>query len=115
MTLAGKTGAFAPMPFWILSLIVAATWLTYPIAGAIGVAASVAKGTSPEDAGFSFLPELIVFPALSIGAALSLDYFVAPMGSVLVGGFTAIMFVWMIVDSFLNVLTIRRQNNQHID
>ena len=103
------------MPFWILVLIVAATWLAYPVAGAIGVAASVAEGTLPENTGFSFLPELILFPTLSVSAALLFDCFVDPVGSILIGGATMALFVWMMIASLQNFWIIRRHSSRRMD
>ncbi len=66
------------MPFWTLVLLIALAWLSYPIVGALGVAASVAEGTLPKDAGFSFMLELIVFPPLFLGVAVLVDHFALP-------------------------------------
>ncbi len=51
------------MPFWTLLLLIALAWLAYPIVGAIAVAAAIAEGTRPKDAGFSFLIPVVVCEA----------------------------------------------------
>ena len=55
------------MSLWILISLIALFWLSYPIFGGIGVAALVASGERSDDAGFSFLPELIVLPIVFFG------------------------------------------------
>ena len=96
------------MPFWLLATVIISTWLLYPIVGAIGVAASVATGDSPEDAGFSFLPELILYPPIFFGIAVLIDSFTNHIGSFVVAGVSAAMIVWMAISTVQNLLTIRQ-------
>jgi hypothetical protein len=64
---------------WTL-IIIALAWLPYPFAGVANVSAEVLEGKRHKDAGFSFLPELIVFPALLFGIASLIDCFAMPWG-----------------------------------
>ena len=66
------------MSLWILISLIALFWLSYPIFGGIGVAALVASGERSDDAGFSFLPELIVLPPVFFGIAAAIDYIAMP-------------------------------------
>lgn len=96
------------MPFWTLILLIALAWLSYPIVGAIGVAAAIADGTRPKDAGFSFLPELIVFPPLFLGLAMLIDFFAMPWGRWIVAALSIIMMSYGLIVSIRNVIVIRR-------
>ncbi len=95
------------MPFWTLLLLIALAWLAYPIVGAIAVAAAIAEGTRPKDAGFSFLPELIVFPAMFLGTAKLIDYFAMPWGRWIVSALCIFMLVYGLCISLRNLKTIR--------
>lgn len=99
------------MPFWMLVLLITLAWLSYPIVGALGVAASIAEGTRPKDAGFSFMPELIVFPPLFLGVAVLVDHFALPWGRWMVGTLCVIMLVASVVSAIRNVMFIRRIQN----
>jgi hypothetical protein len=81
------------MSIWIFAILLGLTWLTYPIAGAANVSASVLEGRLPRGAGFSFLPELVVLPAAFLGVAELLDHFIPPWGRRIVGGVCVVMFV----------------------
>jgi hypothetical protein len=74
------------MSTWMLLVLIGLAWLSYPVAGGAQVAADVAEGKRPQDAGFSFLPELIVFPAAFFGVAALIDFFFKPWGRWIVGG-----------------------------
>ncbi|MDZ7617715.1 MAG: hypothetical protein U1E05_11960 [Patescibacteria group bacterium] len=80
------------MSTWVLFILVALAWLSYPVAGGTGVAADVAEGKRPRGAHFSFLPELIVFPAAFLGVALLIDLFLMPWGRRTVAGLCVLMF-----------------------
>ena len=96
------------MPLWLLILLIASAWLLYPIVGAIGVAAAIAEGTRPKDAGFSFLPELIVFPPLFLGTAILIDYFAMPWGRWVIASLSVIMLIYGFVVSVYSLIAIRR-------
>ena len=96
------------MPFWMLILFIALAWLSYPIVGAIGVAAAIAEGTRPKDAGFSFLPELIVYPPLFLGLAMLIDYLAMPWGRWIVAALCVIMMCYGLIVSIRNVIVMRR-------
>ena len=99
------------MPFWTLVLLIAVAWLSYPIVGALGVAASIAEGARPKDAGFSFLPELIVFPPLFLGVAMLIDYFAMPWGRWIISSLCIAMLAFGLIACIRNALVIRRSNN----
>ncbi|MDY0165023.1 MAG: hypothetical protein RBS80_00680 [Thermoguttaceae bacterium] len=80
------------MSTWALFILVALAWLSYPVAGGAGVAADVAEGKRPEGSHFSFLPELIVFPAAFLGVAFLIDLFLMPWGRRTVAGLCVLMF-----------------------
>jgi hypothetical protein len=77
---------------WTLLILIGLAWLSYPFAGAAKVSADVLDAKQRRGAGFSFLPELIVFPAAFFGAAALIDYFAMPWGGRLVGGICVVMF-----------------------
>ena len=79
------------MSIWILIILIALTWLLYPFVGAAGVHVAVLEGKRPKDAGFSFLPELIVFPPAFLGVAEVIDYFAMPYGRWIVAGICVAM------------------------
>lgn len=96
------------MSFSTLILLIAATLLLYPIVGAIGVAAAIAEGSRPKDAGFSFMPELLVFPPVFLGVASLIDYFVMPWGRWAIGSLCVTMIVYYGVASVRCLIVIRR-------
>jgi polyferredoxin len=67
--------------------------VSYPIAGAASVAVNAIEGKCPKDAGFSFLPEVIVFLAASFGLATLIDYFAMPWGRRTVGGLCVVVII----------------------
>jgi hypothetical protein len=82
-----------PLSIWTLAILITAAWLSYPVAGAAGVAVAVSEGKRPKGAGFSFLPELIAFPAAFFGVAAVIDRLAMPWGRWIVGGLCILMFV----------------------
>jgi len=99
------------MSLWILTSLIALFWLSYPVFGAIRVSASIARGDRPTDAGFSFLPELIVFPPAFFVVAVAIDYIAMPWGRWLVSGLCLSLFAWGVVASIFSVMAIRNANN----
>jgi len=99
------------MSIWILISLIALYWLSYPIFGAIGVAAAVSRGERPEDAGFSFMPELIVFPPVFFGFAMAIDHVALPWGRWIVSGFCVLLFVWSMVASIISIARIHKAKN----
>ena len=99
------------MPFWTLILLIALAWLSYPLVGAIGVAAAIAEDKRPKDAGFSFMPELIVFPPLFLGIAMLIDFFAMPWGRWIIGTLCIVMLVFGFIACIRNFVTIRRLKN----
>jgi hypothetical protein len=79
------------LSIWTLIILIALAWLSYPFAGAASVSADVLDGKRPKGAGFSFLPELIVFPAAFVGVAALIDFFAMPWGRRIVGGLCVVM------------------------
>lgn len=79
------------MSLWAFVVLVVVTWLSYPFAGGAVVRLEVLEGKRPKDAGFSFLPELLVFPAAFFVAAAVIDHFAMPYGRWLVGGVCVLM------------------------
>jgi hypothetical protein len=77
----------------MFTMLVALAWLSYPVAGSANVAAEVLQGKRSRGAGFSFLPELLVFPAVFLGVAALLDHFILPWGRRIIGGVCLAMFV----------------------
>lgn len=96
------------MTFCMLVLLIAVTWLLYPIVGGIGVALAVAKGTRQKDAGFSFIPGLIVFPPLFLGIAMVIDYIAMPWGRWIIGILCLTMMLFGFFVSVRNVTIMRR-------
>lgn len=96
------------MPLWTLILLIALNWLMYPIVGAISVGEAIARGNRPEDASFSFMPELIVFPPLFLGLAMLIDYFVEPWGRWIVATLCVAMMLWGVVISVRSLAATRR-------
>lgn len=92
------------MPSWVLYLLIAAAWLTYPFFGA----ASVAETEPPGNSGFSFLPELIVFPPIFWGVAYAIDSIATPWGRWIVSLLCVIMLVAGTVGFVRNVMALRR-------
>jgi|694.fasta_scaffold22624_11 hypothetical protein len=100
------------MPYWLLILLIATAWLLYPIAGAANVAALVADGKRPEGAGFSFFPELIVFPASFFIVAAAIDWIAMPIGRMSIGLLCVIMIgslVWTTVRSYFVLQRTRKK------
>ena len=106
-----KVRDLSTMSVWILISSILLFWLSYPVFGAIGVSASIARGDSPDDAGFSFLPELIVFPPIFFAIAAAIDYVVMPWGRLIVSGLCLLLFAWGVIASIRSVILIRRANN----
>ena len=96
------------MPIWSLIALIASAWIIYPFVGALWVTAEVSQGTRPKDAGFSFLPELIVFPPLFLGFAMFVDYFAMPWGRWLVGGLCVLMLSAAVVSCIRSLIIIRK-------
>lgn len=69
------------MSTWLLVTFITVAWILYPVAGALHVDLKIRQGRVPEDAGFSFLPELLVFPILFLVVAKGIDWFINPWGS----------------------------------
>jgi hypothetical protein len=101
------------MSFWELTLLVAVTWLAYPIVGAISVSAAIARGLRSQDAGFSFLPELLIFPPLFLGFAAGIDFLAMPWGRRIVASVCTLMLVIGFAGSIRNLLIISR--TRHVD
>jgi len=99
------------MSLWILIFSIALFWLSYPVFGAIGVALSVARGDSPSDAGFSFLPELIVFPPIFFVVAAGVDYIAMPLGRWIVSGLCVLLFSWGVISSIFSIVKIWNAKN----
>ena len=57
------------MTLWVLYVLIAAAWLTYPFFGATWVAAQNSMTDPPGKSGFSSLPELIIYPPIFCGVA----------------------------------------------
>ncbi|QDV26754.1 hypothetical protein [Aureliella helgolandensis] len=96
------------MPTYALVLLILITWLAYPAVGIISLRAAIARGDRPPDAGFSYLPELIIYPPLFFGFAMLVDFFVMPWGRLLVGLLCVIMLVLYAIDVGRNLAAIRR-------
>jgi hypothetical protein len=99
------------MSLWVLVTLVATAWLFYPIVGAFGVAAAVAEGSRPQGAGFSFLPEVLIFPPLFLGLALLIDYFAWPWGRWIIGSICIAMMAVGLVSCVRSALVIHRFKN----
>lgn len=80
------------MSIWTLIILIALAWLSYPFAGVASVSADVLEGKRPKGAGFSFLPELILYPAVFLGIAAMIDSFAMPWGRWIVGGLCVVIF-----------------------
>ena len=100
------------MPLWVLYTLVAAAWLTYPIFGAAGVSAANSKTDPPGDAGFSSLPELIVFPPIFLGIAFAIDSIAMPWGRWIIGLLCVIMLVTGTVGFVRDIATLRRNTKR---
>jgi hypothetical protein len=76
-------------------MFIGLAWGTYPLAGAAQVAIYIQQGKRPADAGFSFLPEVLIFPLLFFGIAAGINSRAeAPTGSWLVAGLCCLMLAW---------------------
>jgi len=98
------------MPLWGLYALVAAAWLSYPIVGAAAVSARNSTTDPPGNAGFSFLPELIIFPPIFLAIAFAIDSIAMPWGRWIVGLLCIIMLVAGTVSLVLNIVTLRRNS-----
>ncbi|MFO0942581.1 MAG: hypothetical protein U0930_17735 [Pirellulales bacterium] len=96
------------MPYWWLVLLISAAWLLYPIAGGINVAALVVEGKRPIGAGFSFLPELIVFPACFFIVAAAIDWIAMPWGRLLIGLLCVIMISSLVWTALRSIYVLQR-------
>ena len=99
------------MSIWTLIILIALTSLLYPLAGAARVQLAVLEGKRPKGAGFSFLPELIVFPLAFFGVAAAIDLFVMPYGRWIVAGICVAMLalqVYELVRCFIRIRQIER-------
>lgn len=81
------------MSVWLLVLLIALAWLSYPVAGAASVSAAIHEGKRDKGSGFSFLPELIVFPAAFLCLAALIDWWAMPWGRMIVGGMCLLMII----------------------
>ena len=99
------------MSIWILISLIALFWILYPIFGATGVGAAISRGDRPEDAGFSFLPETIVFPPVFFGIAMAIDYVAMPWGRLIVASFCVLLIAWGVIASTYSIIEIRRAKN----
>jgi hypothetical protein len=100
-----------PLSIWTLIILIALAWLSYPFAGAASVSADVLDGKRPKGAGFTFLPELIVFPAAFFGMAALIDDFAMPWGRRIVGGLCVVMFamhVFLFLHSLLRIRSAKK-------
>ena len=92
------------MPGNAFVLLIAAAWIMYPFVGIINLRASIAKGDRPADAGFSYFPELILFPALFyVFAAIT-----NPWGCWIVSLLCVAMLILGTIDMARSLTTIRR-------
>jgi hypothetical protein len=108
----------ATMSTWTLLILIGGGWVTYVIAGGFGVAAKQAEGELDDRAGFSFLPELLVFPALFFGVAKWIDAFAYPWGSRGVGAFhglLALAHLASIIQDFARIRTAIRRRDAEKD
>jgi hypothetical protein len=100
------------MSIWTLVILIALAWLLYPFAGAAGVRVAVLEGKRPKDAGFSFIPELIVFPVVFLGVAAVIDYFAMPYGRWIVGGICVAMLAQHVYVFLRSLIRIRQLEHQ---
>jgi hypothetical protein len=77
----------------VVAALIALAWLTYPLAGAARVSVDVLDGKRPEGAGFSFLPELVIFPTVFFVAAWAIDSSAPPLGSLIISVLCTMMLV----------------------
>ena len=91
--------------------MIASFWLLYPVFGAIGVAAAVSRGERPQDAGFSFLPELIIFSPFFFGLAFVIDYVAMPWGRRIVSSICIMLLIWGVVSSIFGIIAMSRSKN----
>lgn len=94
----------------MLLVLLAAAWLTYPLAGIADVRASVAEKKRPPGSGFSFLPELIVFPASFLGVSWLIDWIAKPWGRNLVGSLCLVMAIHHLFVLVRRLMKIGRLN-----
>lgn len=93
------------MSFGILLLLIALAWLSYPFAGAARVTADKIEGKRTPGEGFSCLPELIIFPLVSLGLAYLIDWVAMPYGQWIIGSLSLLLFL---VHCFVILKSIRR-------
>jgi hypothetical protein len=94
--------------------MIAAAWLSYPIAGAANLGALTAEGKAAEDAGFSFMPELIVFPPMFFGIAWGIDRIAEPWGSRLIAAVCAVMIclhIKVVIQGFRRIRIAEKRND----
>jgi hypothetical protein len=96
------------MPYWLLILLVATAWGIYPFAGAANVAALVAQGKRPVGAGFSSVPELIVYPACFLTAAAAVDWIAMPWGRLSIGLLCITMIVSLVWTTLRSLIVLHR-------
>jgi hypothetical protein len=85
------------MNVWLLSILVTLTWVLWAVGGAIALHADKRQGKSPQDAGFSFVPIIPLFPILAVVAAVYADKIIAPWGTRVVGGLHVVLAVTFLV------------------
>ncbi|MBL9126083.1 MAG: hypothetical protein JNL97_00480 [Verrucomicrobiales bacterium] len=100
------------MSVWTLVILIVATWFSYPLAGGAVVRLEVLEGKRAKDAGFSFLPELLVLPATFFVVAAVIDHFAMPYGRWFVGGVCVLMLGvhgYILVRCFVRVRRLERR------
>ncbi|HSH94710.1 MAG TPA: hypothetical protein VK968_11240 [Roseimicrobium sp.] len=101
------------MTFWLFLAVIVVAWLTYPLAGAVSVAAESREGKRPANAGFSFLPELIIFPLALAAVAAIVDFLARPWGSRIVGGLCVVMIFHHTFVIVRSLRKLRRLSQSH--
>jgi len=96
------------MSIWTLIILIAVAWLSYPFAGGARLRLDVVEGRRPKDAGFSFLPELLIFPAAFLCTAILIDHFAMPYGRRIVAGICALMIGGHAIEVLRCYLRVRR-------
>lgn len=96
------------MSIWTLIIVIAVAWLSYPFAGGARLRLDVLEGRRPKDAGFSFLPELLVFPAAFLCTAIVIDHFAMPYGRRIVGGICILMIGGHAIEVLRCYIRLRR-------
>ena len=96
------------MTLWVLYVLIAAAWLTYPFFGATWVAAQNSMTDPPGKSGFSSLPELIIYPPIFCGVAFVIDSIAMPWDRWIVAMLCVIMLLAGTIGFIQNVLKLRR-------